>query len=30
MKRLRDDPHMRPLFILAACVVGLALVDARH
>src|SRR6476646_7528439 len=29
MKRLRDDPHMRPLFILAACAVGLALVDAR-
>ena len=27
MKRLRDDPHMRPLFILAACIVGLALID---
>src|SRR3954465_9340779 len=29
MKRLRDDPHMRPLFILAACIVGLAVVDPQ-
>ena len=29
MKRLLDDPHIRPLLILAACVVGLALIDAR-
>src|SRR3954449_4073555 len=27
MKRLRDDPHLRPLLILAACIVGLALID---
>src|SRR4051812_13396958 len=29
MKRLRDDPHMRPLVILAACIVGLALIDPQ-
>src|SRR3954469_23593316 len=29
MKRLRDDHHMRPLFILAACIVGLALIDPQ-
>src|SRR3954451_4880689 len=29
MKRLRDDPHMRPLVILAACIVNLALIDAH-
>ncbi|HZD62974.1 MAG TPA: hypothetical protein VE200_09290, partial [Xanthobacteraceae bacterium] len=29
MKRLRNDPHMRPLVILAACIVGLALIDAQ-
>jgi ribose/xylose/arabinose/galactoside ABC-type transport system permease subunit len=30
MKRLlRDDPHSRPLVILAACMLALALIDAR-
>jgi ribose/xylose/arabinose/galactoside ABC-type transport system permease subunit len=29
MKRLRDDPHLRPLLILVACVVGLAVIDAH-
>src|SRR6476646_8871732 len=29
MKRLRDDPHTRPLVILAACIVGLALIDPQ-
>ena len=29
MKRLRDDPHLRPLLILAACIVGLALIDPQ-
>ena len=29
MKRLLDDPHMRPLLILVACVAGLAFIDAR-
>jgi ribose/xylose/arabinose/galactoside ABC-type transport system permease subunit len=30
MKRsLRHDPHARPLLILAACILGLALIDAR-
>ena len=29
MKRLRDDPHLRPLLILVACAVGLAVIDAR-
>ncbi|MGA7488677.1 MAG: ABC transporter permease [Xanthobacteraceae bacterium] len=31
MKRfLRDDPHARPLIVLAACILGLALIDARE
>jgi ribose/xylose/arabinose/galactoside ABC-type transport system permease subunit len=30
MKRvLRDDPHIRPLIILAACILGLAVIDAK-
>jgi ribose/xylose/arabinose/galactoside ABC-type transport system permease subunit len=30
MKRwFRDDPHARPLLILVACILGLALIDAR-
>jgi ribose/xylose/arabinose/galactoside ABC-type transport system permease subunit len=29
MKRRLDDPHMRPLLILVACVAGLAFIDAR-
>jgi ribose/xylose/arabinose/galactoside ABC-type transport system permease subunit len=26
----RDDPHVRPLLILAGCILGLALIDARE
>ena len=26
----RDDPHMRPLLILAGCILGLALIDVRE
>ena len=30
MKRvLRDDPHIRPLIILTACILGLAVIDAK-